>query len=104
MGVTAQALPFLTPLTLIKCQVTTIDGHVVHPLTDGIAIAGTNLTAVAPPITFRAENGTTTGVQVFQGSARDLKSNMPEKLLAVGMVPMAVLGMVHPTNFLLVQG
>ena len=48
---TAQALPFPTPLPLIKAQVTTIDGQVVHLLTDGIAIAGTTLTADAPPIT-----------------------------------------------------
>lgn len=50
-GGTAQALPFPSPLPLIKGQVTTIDGQVVHPLTDGIAIAGTTLTADAPPIT-----------------------------------------------------
>ena len=50
-GGTAQALPFPTPLPLIEGQVTTIDGQVVHPLTNGIVIAGTTLTAGAPPIT-----------------------------------------------------
>ena len=54
--------------------------------------------------TLGAENGTTLGVKVFQGSARDMKSKLPGKLLAVVMVTMAVLGMVYPTKFLLVQG
>ena len=50
-GGTAQALPFPTRLPLIEGQVTTIGGQVLHPLTDGIVIAGTTLTAGAPPIT-----------------------------------------------------
>lgn len=49
-GGTAQALPSPTLLPLIGGQVTTIDGQVVHPLSDGILIAGIILTADFPPI------------------------------------------------------
>lgn len=49
-GGTAQALPFATPMPLIGGHVTTVDGQVVQPLSDGVSIAGTSLTAGAPPI------------------------------------------------------
>lgn len=49
-GGTAQALPIATPMPLIGGHVTTVHGQVVQPLSDGVSIAGTSLTAGAPPI------------------------------------------------------
>lgn len=49
-GGTAEALPSPAPLPLAGGQVTTIDGQVVRPLSDGVSIAGVRLTPDAPPI------------------------------------------------------